>query len=108
MRSTTNTNVRGNSGDRARRRRWLLEQFGDGTRAACAMACSPNCLGTVDERTITVDRWPVPGHAGGTYARDNIRPACGPCNYSAGGALGAMRRKASSQPLDNPPDGGIS
>lgn len=48
--------------------------------------------------TITPDRI-VPGCVkttrypkGGTYAHENIRPACLPCNTSTGGALGAARR----------------
>jgi hypothetical protein len=40
--------------------------------------------------TITVDRIKPRIH-GGTYARHNIRPACGCCNSSTGGSL---RRKA--------------
>lgn len=36
--------------------------------------------------TVTVDRI-KPGCQGGTYRRDNIRPACGPCNSSTGGAV---------------------
>lgn len=39
---------------------------------------------TVD--TVTVDRI-IPGCEGGTYRRNNIRPACGTCNSSTGGAL---------------------
>lgn len=30
--------------------------------------------------TLTVDRI-IPGKKGGTYRRNNIRPACGPCNF---------------------------
>lgn len=33
--------------------------------------------------TVTADRI-IPGDAGGTYRRDNIRPACGPCNSITG------------------------
>ncbi len=39
---------------------------------------------------FTVDRV-VPGVLGGTYALDNCRPACRPCNLSRGGLLGAQR-----------------
>jgi 5-methylcytosine-specific restriction endonuclease McrA len=46
---------------------------------------------TID--TVTVDRI-VPGCKGGTYRRDNIRPACGPCNQSTGGKLAHRNRKA--------------
>jgi hypothetical protein len=34
--------------------------------------------------TVTVDRI-IPGCQGGTYRRENIRPACGFCNSSTGG-----------------------
>jgi 5-methylcytosine-specific restriction endonuclease McrA len=43
--------------------------------------------------TITVDRI-IPGCKGGTYRRNNIRPACGPCNSSTGAKLGHERRAA--------------
>jgi hypothetical protein len=39
--------------------------------------------------TVTVDRI-RPGCQGGTYARPNIRPACGTCNASTGATV---RRK---------------
>lgn len=44
---------------------------------------------TVDD--VTVDRI-TPGAEGGTYRRDNIRPACGFDNSSTGGVLGAARK----------------
>lgn len=47
---------------------------------------------TVD--TVTVDRI-IPGCQGGTYRRNNIRPACGPCNSETGGALATRKAKAS-------------
>lgn len=43
---------------------------------------------TVD--TVTVDRI-IPGCKGGTYRRDNIRPACADCNSETGGALSRGR-----------------
>ena len=43
---------------------------------------------TVD--TVTVDRI-IPGCQGGTYRRNNIRPACGTCNSSTGGKLRSIR-----------------
>lgn len=45
---------------------------------------------TVD--TVTVDRI-IPGCHGGTYRRDNIRPACGKCNSSTGAPLRRKRRR---------------
>lgn len=81
-RGTTNRNDRGSAVDRRARKRWLLDTFGDGTHAACRF-----CWTTLDESTITVDRYPVPGCQGGRYVRGNIRPACGPCNSIHGGSL---------------------
>ena len=102
-RGTTHRNARGGSPER-RRREWLvltyranvdvipIELFHgplvvevhlgtEGGQSACrCYRCG--CLLTVD--TVTVDRI-VPGCQGGTYRRDNIRPACGPCNSETGG-----------------------
>jgi len=111
-RGTSNTNVRGSSYTRRRRREWLVETYranvdvlpphahgfwlapvpvqpGDGEPACRCYRCG--VLLTVD--TVTVDRI-IPGCMGGTYRRSNIRPACGPCNSETGGAL-SRRRKAS-------------
>lgn len=86
-RGTTNGNARGNTRDRASRRAFLLAKFGDGEHAPCY-----RCSAVLDDSTITVDRV-IPGCEGGTYRRDNLRPACGPCNSETGGQLGAARRK---------------
>jgi hypothetical protein len=91
-RGTTNRNRRGSAADRAARRQWLLDTFGDGTTAACCLRVSSKCQGTVTFETITVDRYPVPGCEGGTYRRGNIRPACGPCNAADGARLGHDRK----------------
>lgn len=80
-RGTSNRNARGSTYDRAARRRFLLAKFGDGETAPC-YRCGVELTGS----TITVDRI-VPGRDGGTYRRNNIRPACGPCNSETGGAL---------------------
>ncbi len=113
-RGTTNGNARGSSTNRRRRREWLVENYradvdvsgdyegihpdlvpdhhyrdgvwvvavGDGVAACRCYRCA--VLLTVD--TVTVDRI-IPGCKGGTYRRNNIRPACGPCNSETGGAL---------------------
>lgn len=86
-RGTTNANVRGNTQDRYKRRLWLLSAFGDGATAPCSF-----CGDLLDVDTVTVDRHPVPGYLGGSYARDNIRPACLPCNATHGGVVGSQRR----------------
>lgn len=105
-RGTSNGNARGGSEDRKRRRAWLVETYradadlivipfdppvttqtirGMGVPACRCYRCGK--LLTVD--TVTVDRI-IPGIHGGTYRRNNIRPACGYCN-SATGAV--TRRK---------------
>ncbi len=106
-RGTTNGNARGSSEDRRRRREWLVETyradadvypgyefvelesglrveaaFGSGIPACRCYRCG--VLLTVD--TVTVDRI-IPGCKGGTYRRNNIRPACGPCNSETGGGV---------------------
>lgn len=93
-RGTTNRNERGNSEQRRARKAWLLATFGDGETAPCSIRFDHHCLGTVDKDTLTVDRHPVPAMDGGTYALDNIRPGCGPCNSRSGTALREQRKAA--------------
>lgn len=99
--------MRGSNLERARRRAWLVETFradadvivipfdppvttetlrGMGIPACRCYRCGK--LLTVD--TVTVDRI-VPGAHGGTYRRNNIRPACMSCNSSTGATI---RKKA--------------
>lgn len=111
-RGSSNGNRRGSSETRRRRRHWLVKTYladqparvlCDGTepgswlvetppvgvrRWVCAMpACRCYRCGTLlTVDTVTVDRI-IPGCRGGTYRRDNIRPACGRCNSETGGAL---------------------
>lgn len=82
-RGTTNRDVRGNSKNRAARRQWLVNVYGNGEKVLCYRCREPL---TVD--TVTSDRI-VPGVAGGTYRRENIRPACLGCNASTGARLRA-------------------
>lgn len=79
-RGTSNSNSRGSSEDRRRRRRFLIDTYGDGTYVKCSF---DNCDALLTMETVTVDRI-VPGALGGRYIRSNIRPACGPHNYSDG------------------------
>ncbi len=58
-----------------------------GTGQPCCRCYRCGTLMTEDE--VTVDRI-IPGALGGTYARTNIRPACGPCNSETGATV---RRK---------------
>ena len=109
MRGTTNGNARGSNADRARRRAWLVQTYRAdkdvdlvifaATRlvqelprglAAGRPACRCyRCGDLMVEETLTVDRI-IPGCRGGTYRRNNIRPACAKCNSETGGAT---RRK---------------
>lgn len=118
-RGTSNKNAAGSSEDRRRRKVWLVNEFradkdimrcvwedgyveefewdsevDPGNPGIVAFERIPACrcyrcgrLLTVE--TVTVDRR-IPGCHGGTYRRNNIRPACGPCNSKTGGAV---RRK---------------
>lgn len=108
-RGTSNGNARGGSEERRRRRQWLVDTYradmdslvvevrlsaevvypiqievplGRGEPACRCYRCGT--LLTV--QTVGADRI-VPGCQGGTYRRDNIRPACGPCNSITGGAV---------------------
>lgn len=84
-RGTTNRNARGSSYSRRIRKKWLLDTFGNGEEAPCY-----RCNKLLNFLTITVDRI-NPGCLGGTYRRDNIRPACGKCNSETGGALATRK-----------------
>lgn len=80
---------RGNSRDRKRRRAWLLATFDQDLGpdlARCWLDLSPACQVTVTAATLTVDRI----NPDGTYRRDNIQPACRPCQITQGGVLHYM------------------
>jgi 5-methylcytosine-specific restriction endonuclease McrA len=104
-RGTTNKNVSGNSTDRRRRKAWLVDTYRADVDVVAATypvvrprvrtvslgrgvpACRCYRCGTLlTVETVSVDRI-VPGCLGGTYRRDNIRPACAWCNSSTGGKL---------------------
>jgi 5-methylcytosine-specific restriction endonuclease McrA len=110
-RGTTNSNVRGSAEDRRRRREWLLDTYranvdvivnpggrlfevepGSVEYAVHACRCY-RCGQLLVMSTVTVDRI-IPGCKGGTYRRDNIRPACSGCNSETGGKLGNENRAA--------------
>lgn len=105
-RGTTNGNARGGSQERRRRREWLVDTWradvdlpdwhaaqhgatnvplGAGVPACRCYRCG--ALLTVE--TVSADRI-KPGCQGGTYRRENIRPACLICQSVVGGAT---RRK---------------
>ena len=104
-RGTSNGNARGGADARRRRREWLVATFRSDTDIIPSGIPGfsftvlvgessygiPTCrcyrcgtLLTVD--TVTVDRI-IPGCQGGTYRRNNIRPACGKCNSITGGSV---------------------
>lgn len=63
-------------------RRWMLNEFGDGAIAPCALCGTPLTL-----QTMTIDHFPIPACLGGTYAHDNVRPACWQCNQADGAEM---------------------
>lgn len=80
---------RGSSRTRKRRREWLLQTFDPDLgpdRAACRLRLSAECVAIVDEITLSVDRI----EPGGLYSRDNIQPACKPCQDKQGGLAAAQ------------------
>lgn len=85
-----NTNERGSSHQRRRRRQWLLDKYGDGTTALCQVCFTV----TVDAATLIVGRI-IPWIEGGTYAQDNIRPECPGCSTREGAARTNAQKKAS-------------
>jgi hypothetical protein len=80
MRGTSNKNQMPSAHRRRRLRQHCLDRDGDGTTVACAFGCG--LMLVMD--TITLDRFPVSGYDGGTYRRENVRAACGPCNSQDG------------------------
>lgn len=88
----SHANVRGNSKDRAARRQWLVNTFGDGEFVDCHLRTHPDCWVALTVWTVSADRI-VPGCQGGTYRRENLRPACPICQSSQGGQLAAELAK---------------
>lgn len=110
-RGTTNGNARGSSYERRRRRAWIMEAWASDVRHFTRCYRCGVLLYNPDDEAVEVGtgqgypaRWVirkgnfytasaltldriVPGCKGGTYRRNNIRPACGACNSETGGAL---------------------
>ena len=84
MRGTSNSNARGSSYARARRRAWLLKTY-ESNESPGTCRCY-RCGVLLLESTLTVDRI-IPGCRGGKYVRSNIRPACARCNSETGGRV---------------------
>ena len=83
---------RGSSTDRRKRREWLWEQ-----RKETVIELHDCCSGNPEEREYSfirchhcktsmsfdqfeVDRFPICGHDGGRYVRNNVVPSCSSCN----------------------------
>ena len=82
---------RGNSRDRARRKVWMLETFDTDLgpeQARCHLKVSRNCTPVLDRLSVTADRI----DPGGTYAHDNVQPACRPCQNTQGALITRDRR----------------
>lgn len=70
---------RGNNKDRAARKVWMLKTFAplsDPDKAYCV-----HCQAIVGYDEVQADRI-IPGSQGGSYARTNVQPSCGPCNLT--------------------------
>jgi 5-methylcytosine-specific restriction endonuclease McrA len=113
-RGTSNGNKRGSAEQRRKRKLWLLETYranvdvtlaGDGSfnyvevlrgeGIPCARCY--RCGRPLTFNTMTVDKI-IPACEGGTYRRNNIRPACSGCNSETGGALAHRKRDQEPQP----------
>lgn len=84
---------RGSTRNRHARRAWLLATFDPDLGpelARCHLGIAGDrCHVYVDDRTLTVDRI----DPGGSYRRDNIQPACVPCQNKQGALITAERRQ---------------
>jgi hypothetical protein len=69
---------RPNSYQRRARKYFLLVKHGDGESCPCYF-----CGETLTFTTLTLDR-KKPGIRGGTYAKENLLPACMKCNCARG------------------------
>lgn len=107
-RGTTNGNQRGSVHARRARRAWMVLAYQSNIPGYCRCYRCGGLLFNPDDyphgpsghliwkdevsgewntaRPLTIDRI-IPGCKGGTYRRNNIRPACGGCNSETGGAV---------------------
>lgn len=86
-RGTSNGNSSGNAKSRRAQKCWILSWFGDGISCQCF-----SCGRVLVYSTLERDRI-IPGALGGTYARGNLRPSCGPCNRRSGNLVRDMIRR---------------
>lgn len=73
---TQGKDKRGNVYDRRARREFLMKKFGNGRTIPCYWC------GKRMRTKFEVDRYPICGHAGGTYVRENLVASCKKCNAS--------------------------
>ena len=86
-RGATNSNQRGSSEDRRRRRKFLLNKFGNGITVKCT-----HCPAVLTFETVCADRI-IPGWKGGRYTQDNIQPSCQSCGSEQGGQMGQVAKE---------------
>lgn len=113
-RGTSNANERGSSYTRRSRRAWIVLTYASNVPGFARCYRCGGLLFNPDEYPthtggelvtnpaestrpivaypLTIDRI-IPGCKGGTYRRNNIRPACGMCNSETGGALAEHGKK---------------
>lgn len=115
-RGTSNGNSRGSTEDRRQRRAFLMLVYASDVEGFARCYRCGDLLFNPDDYdlpadanrvvlagggwdgtpmyavALTVDRI-VPGCKGGTYRRNNIRPACGDCNSETGGRLAGTGKK---------------
>lgn len=70
-RTQTGDDKRGSAKDRRARKFWMLRTFGNGHSVGCV-----HCGTSLTFDTVQADRI----QPGGSYRRENVQPACGPCN----------------------------
>lgn len=103
-RGTSNSNQRGNTEDRRRRRAFIMATYASDIRGYCRCYRCGQLLFNPDTPPVgiengwraaaplTIDRI-IPGCKGGSYRRNNIRPACGGCNSETGGPLAGQGKR---------------
>lgn len=118
-RGTSNGNARGSSADRRARRAWIVLSYASDIPGFCRCYRCGRLLFNPDAQEVdpvtgqlkftnafvllwgtqvftaealTIDRI-IPGVKGGTYRRNNIRPACAGCNSETGGALSHSKKR---------------
>lgn len=83
---------RGSAKTRRARKHWMLEHFDPELgpdMVRCRLVLSDRCFGILDYHLVTAERIDNTG----PYTRDNIVPACAPCQNRQGG-LGNVRTMA--------------